>query len=478
LILAILWKDTKQGDGANVKVSGKTMRDPMRFLRNNSFRHVVYELKGGYLLLPVLITLLLSLAAICLPYLEESVPAFRQWAESTTFLVPSDPGMAQLLLGAIAGSCITIVSVVYSVILIALTFASIQFSPRILTSFVKDRVSQGTLGMFIGTFAYCLVLLPSLKGGEKAVMPTLSLTVALLLATVCVFYLIFFIHHIALAIQANYIVDRIARETEAILRTMFGPPLKGAPAIDPPLPEPPGGREVPSQRSGYIQFIDEAKLFKLAMRSDVTIYVNRSVGQFIPAGVPCITVMPSSRADEYLMQDCLDCFQIGPVRSMEGDIEFGVLQMVDIALKAISPAVNDPSTAISCIDNLSRILILAVRLEPPSSRIFDEQANLRLVRRQTSFPRLLAIAFDQIRPYGKSDMAVSLRLMRALYDISGVTNYPPYLTAIRANAQSIAKSCAAWFEKEDCEELFERLAVIEYRRRGVPDTTGTTEQTA
>jgi uncharacterized membrane protein len=152
---------------------------------------------------------------------------------------------------------------------------------------------------------------------------------------------------------------------------------------------------------------------------------------------------------------------------MEMDVECGILQMVDIALKAISPAVNDPSTAISCIDHLSSVLVLAATLEPPTCRVYDEKAVVRLMRRQPTFPRLLNIAFDQVSPYGKGDMAVSLRLMRALQDIAGTTKYPPYLNAILVQAQRVTKACAACFEPEDCAELFERFTKIEARVREV-----------
>jgi len=436
----------------------------MNAIHLNSFRHMLYEQKGGYLLLPVLIMIILGLLAFAIPLLEQHVPAIAACAKKVSWLAPSDPTMAQILLAAIAGSCITVVSVVYSVLLIALTFASIQFSPRILTSFQKDRVSQGTLGIFNGTFAYCLILLPHLHTGSRANVPTLSLAFALLLATACLFYLIYFIQHIALFIQANYIVDRIAKETESVLRSMFGQPMKDFPLPEEPLVEPATGIAVTSIKSGYIQYIDESKLLDLAIKDDVSFHIHRGVGQFIPAGVRCITIDPVSKDLDRLKREVTGCFQIGAWRTMEDDVEFGTLQLVDIALKAISPAVNDPSTAISCVDHLSSILILAATLKPPVSRLVDANGKLRITRRQPSFPRLLEIAYNQIRPYGKGDMAVSLRLMRALQDISGLTNYGPYLAAIRLQAQRVVTACAGSFAEEDCVELFERLAAIETRQ--------------
>jgi len=431
-------------------------------MKMHSLRHVVYELRGGYLLLPVLITIALSLIAMFLPGIEIDNPNVAKWAHHTRWLVPSDVGMAQLVLAAVAGSCITVVSVVYSVLLIALTFASIQFSPRILMNFVKDRVSQVTLGVFIGTFAYCIMLLPHIDSGRQ--IPTLSMTVALVFAGICLFFLILFIHHIAISIQANYIVDRISRDTEVVVRERFGRPLDGFPESEEPLVPPEGGATIRAAKSGYIQYIDEDKLFALATATGTTIYYHRGVGQFIAASVPLAAVTPFEIANEQFQKECLTCFHIGPLRSMEEDVEFGILQMVDIALKAISPAVNDPSTAISCIDHLSSIMFVAATLTPPPSRIYDDKGVARLVRRQPSFERLLEVAYNQIGPYGKGDMAVTLRLMRALYDISGATTYPPYLAAIRKQARRVGKACAACFPEEDCQELFDRMNAIESRQ--------------
>jgi len=435
----------------------------MSWLERSTIRHMVLEQKGGYLLLPVAIMFGLSLVAFILPHLEANT-VLAHAAAHLPWLVPKDPAMSQLLLGAVAGSCITIVSVVYSVLLIALTFASIQFSPRILNSFWRDHVSQMTLGLFIGTFAYCLILLPSVHGKS---VPVLSLSFALVLATLCLFFLIYFIHHIALAIQVNYIVDRISRDTEHVLKRVFGGKLKGFPKAEESVEEPSDRIAVPSSKTGYVQFVDEATLTELAIKHNLSIFLNRATGQFIPAGVPCLSISPHTADSPEVRRQCLRCMHIGPLRSMENDVEFGFLQIVDIALKAISPAVNDPSTAISCIDHLSSLLIMAATFEPPPSRIYDENGVVRLLRRQTSFVRLLEIAYNQISPYGKGDMAVCLRLMRALHDISGVTNYPPYLAALRKQGQLIARLCAANFSEEETEELTQRLAVIEKRSRDV-----------
>lgn len=438
----------------------------MPLTQNNSIRHILYEQKGGYLLVPTFILLALSITAIALPVIEQSLPGFSHSIRDVVWLTPKDPGMAQLMLGAIAGSCITIVSVVYSLLLIALTFASMQFSPRILTNFVKDRVTQVTLGLFVGTFAYCLLLIPSVRSGAHAWMPQMSLTLAMALAASCFLVLTYFINHIAFAIQVNYIVDRIASEIERVLKFVFGPPHKGHPKEQEAFVEPSSGTQVLCRKSGYIQYVDIMRLFKLAVRTNSTICIHRNVGQYIPAGVPCITITPiesceTAQFGAQIQNEALSCFEMGPLRSMEEDVEFGVLQLVDIALKAISPAVNDPSTAINCIDRLSQILSLAAKLDPPETRLSDDKGVVRIIRRQSSFPRLLGVAYDQIIRYGKGDMAVSLRLMRALQDVSTVTTYLPYLSAILGKAQQVVKGCEGHFQGEELEELLQRRLMIE-----------------
>ena len=148
---------------------------------------------------------------------------------------------------------------------------------------------------------------------------------------------------------------------------------------------------------------------------------------------------------------------------MEDDVEFGVLQIVDIALKAVSPAINDPSTAIACIDYLGHILAMAATKKPPASTIKDHQGGLRIVLKPTSFPRLLNIAFDQLTYYGKTDMAVSLRILRALRDVAGVAEDATQLSAIQLRAQKVFDSCTTKFTIDELTELRERMAQINQR---------------
>ena len=180
-------------------------------------RTAMYALRGGFLVRPLLISLALGLTGMILSSLEESYPVVSAWVPHALFPSRADPQIAQIMLAAIAGSIMTVVSIVFAILLMTLTLASMQFSPRILVSFVRDRITQWTLGVFLGTFLYCMAALPAARSLPQPFAPVASVTGALVLALTSVIGLIFFIHHISQAVSVSHIVDRIARETEDVI---------------------------------------------------------------------------------------------------------------------------------------------------------------------------------------------------------------------------------------------------------------------
>jgi uncharacterized membrane protein len=215
-----------------------------------------------------------------------------------------------------------------------------------------------------------------------------------------------------------------------------------------------------SDFSGYIRFIDCPQLVKLAKHHSVLVQVVRRVGHFVPKGVPLLLVSKSDRLTDQLRQEFLRAFDFGPTRTLEQDVEFGILQIVDIALKAISPAVNDPSTAITCVDQLSRILIRFAEREPVAARFYNPPGVLRVVVPWLEFERLVVAAFEQIRQYSKADVAVSLRILRALIDITTTTDVPEFRRALRERGESIVAGCSEKLEPSEMTELHLRLAAL------------------
>jgi uncharacterized membrane protein len=427
-------------------------------------RTAMYALRGGFLVRPLLIAIALGLLGAGLSSIEETVPALSAWVPTGLFPSRTDPQVAQLVLATIAASIMTVVSIVFAILLMTLTLASMQFSPRILLSFVKDRVTQWTLGIFLGTFAYCIAALPAARSLPHPVAPVATVTCAMLLAVICVAWLIFFIHHISQAISVNHIVDRIARETEGVIDDIMSDSQRYA--YEPGgVPFDDNKREVlvDSTLSGYISYVDTARLLYLARAFKLRVRMLRRVGHFVPSGVALFGVSPEERVDSERARELRSAFDIGPTRTLQQDIEFGVIQIVDIALKAISSAVNDPSTAITCIDQLGRILIRFVSRNAPVSLLCDPPHVVRVIVPWIGTENLLDTAFEQIRHYSMSDIAVSLRLLRAFEDIASTCGDPRIVESLVVRGRRILTGCAERLSTDQIEKLRQRLSALEAR---------------
>src|SRR5215831_1633257 len=189
-------------------------------------RRIAYNLRGGFLVRPLIITLTLGGAGALLSFLEELFPHFADFVPKILFPSHSDPQVAQVILGGIAASIMTVVSIVFAILLMSLTLASMQFSPRIIVSFSKDLVTQWTLGIFLGTFSYCMAALPAARSAPQPFSPVATVSGAMVLALCCVAWLLFFIHHISEAISVSHIVDRIASETETVIDDVVPEPRR------------------------------------------------------------------------------------------------------------------------------------------------------------------------------------------------------------------------------------------------------------
>jgi uncharacterized membrane protein len=424
-------------------------------------RSAAYALRGGFLVRPLIIAISLGLCGAVLSSVEEAVPTASAWIPTTLFPSHQDAQVAQTILSVIATSTMTVVSIVFAILLMTLTLASMQFSPRILISFVRDQGTQWTLGIFLGTFTYCLAALPAARSVPQPFAPVLTVLGAMLLALISVGWLLFFIHHISHAISVNHIVDRIARETEEVidtlmpdLRTSRPPPRAPVLAQEPEFP-------ILNEVSGYIRFIDTARLLAFARMHHLRVRVTRRVGQFVPAGVPLLMVSRRTRLDRHHAVDLTGAFDIGPMRTLQQDVEFGVIQIVDIALRAISPAVNDPSTAISCIDQLTRILIRWVDRIQPESLLFSPPHVLRVVLPWIDLDGLLDTAIEQIRAYAATDAAVSLRLLRLLRDVAVTCDDQALRRIIAARGVRVIAGCRGRLPADDLARLEQRQAELE-----------------
>ncbi|GAB6143859.1 DUF2254 domain-containing protein [Desulfocicer niacini] len=374
---------------------------------------------------------------------------------------------ASSLLGAIAGSMITIAGVVFSMTLVALSLASSQLGPRLLRNFMRDTTTQAVLGTFVATFLYCLLVLRTIRRTEEITfVPHLSVTLSVLLAVVSVGVLIYFIHHVSVSIQADEIVARVGTELIEGIDRLFPENIgQGAP----PIPtEPPNagflgmfGREaipIGSAEDGYLQFVDGDALMALAMQEDVVIRLERRPGHYVVAGRPLVLVWPGNRVTDKFVDQVNSAFALGNQRTPGQDIEFAVNQLVEIAIRALSPGVNDPFTAMTCVDHLGSALCRLVQRDIPSPYLHDTQDQLRVITPVFTFPDVTDAALNQIRQYGRTSTAVAIRLLETIAEVAGFVHRPEDRAALLRHAKMIVRGARdGLLEDEDRQEVEERF---------------------
>lgn len=349
---------------------------------------------------------------------------------------------ARAVLSTIAGSIITVTGVVFSVTIVALQLASTQFTPRVLRNFLADRSNQAVLGVFIATFTYTLLVLRVVRSmdEDEPFVPELSVAVAIILALVSIGFLIHFIHHAARSVQAGVILARVTSEAIGKMNKLF-PEQIGQPetptASDVDMST--GSAEIVDGRhEGYLQAVDDQSLFELGQRQELLIRMTPSIGAFIACGMPLAEVWSVKPLNEETAEKIRGAFIVGDQRSPEQDLEFFIIEISDIAIKALSPSINDPTTAMHCIDRLMQILLALGRRDPPSP-LRTKEGRVHFVARCTSFDNCVHLAFDQILHFGRDNPAILRKLSDTLQILerSLPANRHPPLRVLRTTIEAI-----------------------------------------
>jgi uncharacterized membrane protein len=366
--------------------------------------------------IPALFTV--AAAALATLLIAEEQYQWLPWRLAATWLLGAGADGAQQVLSSIASGLITVTGVVFSVTIVALQLASSQYTPRLLRNFVADRVNQLVLGVFIGTFTYALLVLGVIQHtgrGHQPFVPQLAVLVAVILVLVSIGFLIYFINHAVASMRISIILDRVTKQT--LEQIASNSAYQGEKLHPYDLVPPPWNMEqaapVMAANAGYLTAVDARVLFQLGQEHQLTIRMECDVGQFLLPGQMLVTVVPAERLDDHTADIIQRAFVLGAERTPEQDIEFGIIEIADIAIKALSAAINDPTTAMHCIDRLSQILLaLAQANPPPDLRSADGQAYF--IGRHLPFERAVGLAFDQIQHYGASSPTIVNKLLAVL----------------------------------------------------------------
>ena len=393
-------------------------------------RKLITQLGETFWLLPGALTLLGIFGAVGLVHLDRA-GAVPQWLIDGEWVYNGGGTGARTLLGAVAASTIGVAGTVFSITIAALSLAAGQMGPRLLRNFTRDRGVQITLGAFLGTFSYALMVLRSVRTqDEGAFTPHLSLTVGILLAFVCVATLVYFVGHMAGRINVDTVVELVSDDVRSAIDRL---------TVDEPSPEPPaasywtGATPIVDPRRGYLQELDADGLADWAAENDTAIRLLVRPGDYIFPGTPsALLLKPVAAADTAIHR----AMALGATRVSSTDLEFAVRQLVEVAVRALSPGINDPHTAISVLDRLGASLCDVAPVFLPNG-VHLRGGRTVLETPSIDYGGLCDSMFHMIRQNATTSPAVLIRLLEILIAVASCERAPERLAELRRHADLV-----------------------------------------
>jgi uncharacterized membrane protein len=362
-----------------------------------------------------------------------------------SWIISGTADAARQILTAIAAAVITVVTLVFSITIVTLTLASTQFGPRMLRNFIRDRITQLTLGSFVATFVYAILALVTIGPGRHGeFVPHLSITVTMALVVIDVAVLVLFIDHIAKSIQLPQVIASIAGDLSRAIEADVSAPGAGVPKAGPSLSEmlvrlDEDSAVVRAPSSGYLQYVSMSTLIDIARQGHAVIRLLHRPGHFVMEGEPLANVWPAAAAPG-VARALGGAHATGPHRTLTQDLSFAVDQLVEIAIRALSPAVNDTFTALACIDWLGDGLGKIASRWRPATVHRDAAGHLRVITVTISFRRLVERAHDKIRQASRGMPAVMIRQLDGLAKVMAYTSSPGQRDLLLAQAEMILRA--------------------------------------
>lgn len=438
----------------------------------NRLKRFWENLRASFWFVPSLIVA--SSIVLATALIEADAIVGGQWLARWPRLFGAGAAGARGMMSTIAGSMMSVVGVTFSMILVVLALASSQYTSRILRNFMRDRVTQIVLGIFAGVFAYCLIVLRTIRSGDEGgFVPSLAVFFGFVLAMGGIGVLIFFIHHIASSIQASSIIASVADETMAAVDRLFPDKLGQGRVGDEedqarlPLPER-NWQTVPAKWNGYIQSVDNSALLCLAREHKTVVRMERRIGDFVVCNTTLASLALEVPLEEEIVAALQAAYSLARHRTVHQDCAFGIRQIVDMAMRALSPSVNDTTTAVMCVDYLTAILARLASRNIPSSHRY-ENGELRVIAMGQNFAGLVAESFDQILGSAAGNVAILLRMLGALQTIASLTTSPGRRRVLCEQVQRIAELAERTIASPHDRKLFERRlahvrAAIEHKQ--------------
>ena len=393
----------------------------IRLKRRIAGRQTWERIAVNFLFIPGVMALGAVLLAWLMFWVDGQVP--NEVLNNSSFVISGSVGEARGYLFSMATVVLTTAGVVFTLLTLPLSTVAAQYGSRLLRIFLGDRTTQLVLGIFVATFTYCVIGAMAIPSAEvQPDAPQITVTVGLYLLIASFASIILMIQHISIMLQAPNIAAAAGAELQEVVSEENRTEITGGehtPQTEKNLPDSSMVGDphlVVAGRTGYIKYIDQKSLLLLAEKHDIVIRIVNKPGNFVRDGMVIARVWPGERIDKELDDIIRITFHLGNQRTPTQDVEYAVNQLTEMAVRAMSPAINDPFTAMTCLDHIGNGLALFARQGPVSPDVYDSQGRLRLLFDPVTFDELLGAAFDMLR-HASSDNANVLMHMLKIIDV-------------------------------------------------------------
>ncbi len=419
-----------------------------------------HDARSSLWALPMLMVVVAGAAAI----LAVHIPV-RQGDDPVWFLYSGDAKEAPQFLSNLVTAMITMATLVVSITMVVLTLAAQQLGPRLIRSFMADQRTQATLGLFVSTVVYLLLVLRSSYGATDKV-PNLAVTIGTALVLLCLIALLIFVHHLARSIIADNTIDRVGESLDADIARLL--PESHVDEHKAPAKRPRDtGAPLILHHSGYVQAVNYQGLINLAEEADAVIELAFKPGRHVIEGSTFAWIAPAKAADE-IHGDIENCLMLGGEQASIQDVETSIRQLVEVALRALSPSISDPFTAMAVIDRLTSSVAKIMRRGTLQFVWANDDGEVRLLAPRSTFADILEESFRQIRQHSHDQPAVLIRLVESLGQLFALANKAQQPSLKREIEIALATGRKHIDQKEDLATLEERaqLALKEPPARG------------
>lgn len=436
-----------------------------------------FDIRGSLWYRPAIMTVVAIILSFLTIWLDHTL--FREQRIQAWWLFEGGAEGARGVLSAIASTTMAVATTAFSFTLVALQLSSSQYSPRIVRNFTGDRSNQLVIGVFVSTFVYSLLVLRVVRseyGDRDRFVPAISVTVAVTLAMVSIGALIYFFHHATRTIQASVIITRTTDQAAKVIEAATGRLVENERwhLSAEPFPRPPRLRPVGlvhDGNSGYVQRVRHEHLAGVAREHNLLIEVNAHAGDFLLPNDPRLTVWAypgqsgaerremreeqPHEEDEDLLAACDGLVEMGLERTLEADVIFGLQQVSDIALRALSPGVNDPNTAIVSLDRIGELLVLMEPTSGSESAWIDEDGVMRVIHPEVTWDDMVRDAFMQLRRYAAGDIGAAIAVIRMAGRLRAHVR-PASQPALETAAQDMAQAALGQVNIESDRQLIRK----------------------